>query len=273
MVAALAFTLFKLAIAFGGTSNYLVAVLERVSLSGLANMTLATVAVSVVPMVIFWSAGTLANAGSSARLRRASMWALGITLLVFYRIIPNIYVITAVVMYLFVRFMQTRAAKRGPAVAPRVGLTDWGRRNRLHEDIEMRSLARAARGAASMSKDGRDELLAKIGARQEKLALPAELARLLALWSATSAFAMGLIVSPATVSAAYMVQTTEGSQTAFMVRGPDDILLIDLDTKTPRVWRPKDVLSWQLCGPSVDDGWWILQPIGKLRDDRNPPCQ
>lgn len=51
-IGALALTMVKLVIGFGGNANYLAAVLERVSLSGLASMTLATMTVSVIPVAM-----------------------------------------------------------------------------------------------------------------------------------------------------------------------------------------------------------------------------
>lgn len=276
-IGALALTMVKLVIGFGGNANYLAAVLERVSLSGLASMTLATMTVSVIPVAMVWASATLANPASSPRSRSFSLWALGLGLVLFSRTIPNLYFLLAVVGYLVVRLAQTLLTKRktlsSQQTPPKpVSLLEWGRSNRRHLDIEMRALAQSSRNAASLSEEDGEALIAKISARQRQLVLPAEVTKLAGLWAASSAFAIGLILAPPTFSASYMVQTTEGSQVAYMVRGSEDILLIDAKTKTPRVWLPGDVLTWRLCGPSTENVPWLLQPIAPSRGDTNLPC-
>lgn len=269
---ALGVTLLKVTIAFGGNTVYLSAVLERISLSGLAIMTLGTLMTAAIPSSLPWAAGALANPTRSSTNRITWLAVATITLLLFPRIIYNIYWILALALYATLQIIQyTRRRKLfNPPKPP--GLLEWGRQNRLNQDTVIRSLAKRARQSNKLDKAEREALAAEISDRVNQLRLPPDLAKLSATWLTVGAYCISLVITPPIFSALYRVETIEGVQVAYMIRGSDDVLLIDRDSKTPRVWPPEHVLSWQLCGPPAEDPTWINQPMVPVREDGNTPC-
>lgn len=270
-IAALALTLVKLIIGFGGNSNYLAAVLERISLSGLASMTLATLVAGLIPFSLVWGVATIVNPAASSRARWAWGYALLLGMTMFPRVIPNLYWIVAVAGYLLMRFAQVRWGARRTASERSIDLVAWGRQNRMHQDNLMRALAHRARNAKDLDSREREVLVDEISVRRNLLAPSPEAAKIAAIWTAASGVIIMTVLAPPTFSASYMVETTQGSRPAYILRGPDDLLLIDVKTRVPTVWARGDVTSWRLCGPS-DDQLWLFQPIGRSPDDSNLSC-
>lgn len=272
-VFALVLTMVKLIIGSGGNTVYLAAVLERISLSGLATMTLATIAASLIPIAIFLAAGTLAGSGATKNGQAFSAGALVLILVLFSRVIPNYVWILALTLYLIGRVVHFKSRRKRPATPKLPGLVEWGRMNRWNRDTIIRLLAKRARQSAQLTKEERRALTQEISDRVELLRLPPDIAKLVGVWAAISGYAFSLLLTAPTYSALYLVQTSEGDQVAYMLRSDYDVLLIDSLNRTPKVWQPSQIVSWRLCGPSTSDLPWIAQPMVPPRSDGNAACK
>ncbi|PFG17916.1 hypothetical protein ATK74_2494 [Propionicimonas paludicola] len=271
VTASLGVTLIKLVLGLGGNGQYLAAVMERVSLSALAGMTLATLGASLLPMSLVWGFVSLATSSTSPRMQ--VFWAVAVVcdLTVFSKAIPNISWLCGVACYLLVRYADLRRS-RGRGTTRVIDLAEWGRRSRYHGDGQIRGLSRRARDSARLNENEREALVQEIQDREGQLKLPADLARLAAVWSAASLYLVSLLISPPTFSALYLVTTEEGSRPGYLVRGRDDFLVLDESLTQARIWPRSEVLSWQLCSGTTNDDTWLFRPMVAPSDEGVSPC-
>jgi len=262
----------KVALEFGGDINYATAALERTSLASLATMTLASMAEAALPFVLVLSAVDIGSPATSRIMRRALrfMWLalLPITL----SSVNRLTFLGCLMAYLLTRTLTIRARPQIAGPNP-PDLVEWGRINRRHPDIVIWQLARQARFSQKLDLEGRKELVEAISKRVAALKPAPEYTRILRLTAGTGAFILSVLTAPPTYSARYSVQTTQGGEIAYMLRGAGDVMLINADTRRPTILPSSQVLSWRLCGPSPETGHaWILRPITSWSGDSNPVC-
>lgn len=262
----------KLLYVLDGDLSYVLAVLERISLTQAALFASLSLAYAGTTYGVLWAVGVITSPNFSPRTRRACRVGLPLALIFLVRIASPFQLLSVGVVYLVTNVCWKLLARRqdsGTVETPkRPTLQQWASANLANEDIELRNLANAASKLAVGQHD--QDLARKINERAKLVAQRSGVDRALGVISASGFAVLNLVlIAGLPLSGTYVIDLAGKPVVGYMVIGSQDALLIESKSGNVHFMSVAETESRRLC-PDAYSKSWLMRPLSAAINTQKP---